>query len=416
VFISRGIYLDGRIVLKILLCHNFYGSAAPSGENTVFLAERKLLKQHVHRVLEFVRYSDKLREKGIAGLVTGACATVWNPFVGSALRRVLEKERPDVMHVHNTFPLLSPSVFHAARGLDTAVVLTLHNFRLFCAAGIPMRDNQPCTLCLDNKSVVPGLRYGCYRNSRAATLPLALMITLHRGMGTWQTCVDHFVALTQFQKDRMTAAGLPGERVSVKPHFYPDPPDAKSWKQREPKVVYVGRLGTEKGIHVLVDAWQRWGRDAPLLEIIGDGPERASLERMVGDRTAGNIVFRGQLPYDAVQQILSGASLLVLPSLCFEGFPMVIREAFALGVPVAASRLGSMPGIVDEGKNGVLFAPGDSLDLLQKIRGVWENTEQAATMAANARQAFEEKYTAQKNYRLLMDIYQKAIIKRRTCS
>lgn len=399
--------------MKILLVHNFYGSSAPSGENTVFLAERDLLVQHGHQVIEFVRHSDDIREKGVFGLVQGACSTPWNPFARSALRRVLEAEQPDVMHVHNTFPLLSPSIFHAARGLGTAVVLTLHNFRLFCAAGIPMRDSRPCTRCLDKKSVVPSLRHGCYRGSRMATLPMAAMIALHRHLGTWRTCVDAFVALTRFQKGKMVDAGLPAERVYVKPHFYPDPPAARPWEQREPKAVYVGRLGTEKGVQVLIGAWQRWGGSAPLLEIIGDGPERARLEKMAGAGLNRNIVFRGQLAYDQTQQALSRSCLLILPSLCFEGFPMVIREAFALGVPVAASRLGSMPDIVDDGKNGVLFTPGDPRDLLQKIQAVWENPAQAAAMAKNARQTFEGRYTAQTNYTLLMDIYQNAVKRRK---
>lgn len=399
--------------MKILLCHNFYGSSAPSGENAVFLAEQELLRQNGHTVIAYTRHSDEIRDTGVIGLAHGACATPWNPFSKAGLRRMLQAEQPDVLHVHNTFPLLSPSIFHAARGLRTAVVLTLHNYRIFCAAGIPMRNGQPCTECLDQQSVAPALRYGCYRNSRLATVPMALMIALHRRLGTWSRQIDGFIALTEFQKNTMVAAGLPAGRVHIKPHFYPDPPVAIPWEQRRPKVVYVGRLGAEKGIQVLIEAWERWGENAPLLEIIGDGPEKKSLEKMARLNTAETLRFYGQLSFADTQQRLAEASLLVLPSLWFEGFPMVIREAFALGVPVAASRLGSMPGIVADGKNGVLFMPGDASDLLQKLQALWQDRNKLADMAVNARREFETRYTAEKNHAMLMAIYRQSMAHRK---
>lgn len=398
---------------KILLCHNFYGSSAPSGENTVFFAERDLLRQHGHTVIEFSRHSDDIRDNGIFGLVRGACATPWNSFSKHALRTILQAEKPDFLHVHNTFPLLSPSIFHAARGLNTAVVFTLHNYRMFCAAGIPMRNSLPCTECLDQKSVLPALKYGCYRHSRAATVPMALMIALHRRMGTWQRQVDAFIALTAFQKHKMADAGLPEDRVHIKPHFYADPPNSLPWKERESRVLYIGRLGSEKGVHALIDAWRQWGEAAPVLEIIGDGPERDNLENTASQNSPVKIRFLGQLPFSDTQQALARSCLLILPSLWFEGFPMVIREAFALGVPVAASRLGSMPDIVTEGQNGVLFTPGDAQDLLRKVRDVWERQERLAVMAVNARKEFEEKYTAGRNYERLMEIYGFAMERRK---
>ena len=362
-----------------------------------------MLRQHGHQVLEFTRHSDDIRDKGVAGLISGACSTPWNPFSKKELQKYLLAEKPDILHVHNTFPLLSPSIFHAVRRLNTAVVFTLHNYRVFCAAGIPMRENLPCTECLDKRSAFPALKYGCYRNSRAATVPMALMIAIHRRLGTWQKRVDAFIALTAFQKRKMAEAGLPEDRIYVKPHFYADPPDALPWQDREPKVVFIGRLGMEKGLHVLIDAWKQWGEEAPVLEIVGDGPERVALERQVGG--TGNIRFMGQLAFGETQKILARACLLILPSLWFEGFPMVIREAFALGVPVAASRLGSMPDIVTDGKDGVFFTPGDAGDLLERISSIWRKPEALAVMAENARKTFEERYTAERNYEALMEIY-----------
>jgi glycosyltransferase involved in cell wall biosynthesis len=399
--------------VKILLVHNFYGSSAPSGENSVFIAESELLRQHGHNVVEFTRHSDEIRKSGLGGIVRGALSAAWNPFMKRRLRRIIEKEQPDIMHVHNTFPLLSPAVFYAAKGFFTATILTVHNYRIFCAAGIPVRNEIVCTECLDQCSVIPALRYGCYRNSRLATLPMIAMIALHRKLDTWGRHVDAFIALTDFQREKLIEAGLPKDRVYVKPHFYPDPPAPVAWQERQDRVVYVGRLGAYKGVHLLVEAWQQWGSDAPKLEIIGEGPERKQLEQMAatGPWPDQRISFVGQLSFLEAQARLAKARLLVLPSLCFEGFPMVIREAFALGVPVVASRIGALEEIVDHGKNGVLFTPGSSEDLLASVKKIWKGRE-LESMARAARETFEEKYTAEKNYRQLVDIYEKAIARR----
>jgi len=396
--------------LKVLLVHNFYGSSAPSGENMVYTAERELLGQHGHTVIEFTRHSDEIRDRGAFGVLRGAFATPWNPFSKRALQSVLEKEEPDVMHVHNTFPLISPSIFHATKGLDTATILTLHNYRTFCAAGIPMHDNVPCTECLDTQSISPALRYGCYRKNRVATLPLATMIALHRRVKTWERHVDAFVALSEFQKDRMVRAGLAEENVHIKPPFYVNPPTPLPWEKRESKVVFVGRLGMEKGLYILIDAWKQWGREAPQLEIIGDGPERATLQKSVkGNGIEDKISFLGQLPSLEVQKRLRLARLLVLPSLCFEGFPMTIIEAFSLGVPVAASDIGPLSDIVKNGETGILHQAGNALSLYQTMKEIWDESGRLCSLGQGARQEFDKKYTADANYENLMKIYDAAI-------
>jgi len=397
--------------MKILLVHNFYGSSAPSGENTVFFAEKNMLQSQGHQIIEFTRHSDEIRNIGAWGTIKGACSTPWNPFSKSQLRCVLKNEKPDVMHVHNTFPLLSPAIFHAAYKFKTATVLTLHNYRIFCAAGTPMRNSLPCTECLDKQSSLPALKYGCYRNNRMATLPMALMIWLHKNIGTWRNEVDALIALTEFQKNKMLSAGLPADRIFIKPHFYPEPiPNPVPWNSRESRAVFVGRLSSEKGIFTLIDAWRKWGATAPHLDIIGDGPDRRKLKSKVhASRIGGMIRFTGQLPFSEVQRRLSRSRLLILPSLCFEGFPMTIREAFALGVPVAASRLGSLPYIVTDQQNGVLFSPGDSHDMFRTLKKLWETPERMSAMAKNARKEFEEKYTSEINHGLLMGIYRSAI-------
>jgi glycosyltransferase involved in cell wall biosynthesis len=185
------------------------------------------------------------------------------PWSARAIRQAVARFLPDVVHVHNTFPLISPSIFHALAGTGVARVLTLHNYRLFCPAAIPMRAGQVCTDCLDRRSVLPALQHGCYRNSRLATVPLALNVALHRAAGTWAHQVDAFIALTEFQRQRVVDAGLPASRVFVKPNFYPGNPAVVPWGQRQPYVVFAGRLTAEKGVATLIRAWQLWGPRRP---------------------------------------------------------------------------------------------------------------------------------------------------------
>lgn len=400
--------------MKILLVHNYYGSQSPSGENSVFNSETRMLREHGHQVIEYTRHSDEIRQQGWGGLLKGAASVPWNPFSLRKIRNLIEKEKPDVMHVHNTFPLLSPLIFYATHGTKTVNVLTLHNYRLFCASAILMRNDKPCTLCLDQSSVIAAIKYGCYRESRLATLPLAFSISLHRKIKTWQKQVDAFISLTEFQRNMMVKAGLPSEAVYVKPHFYSDPPMPIERSCRENKAIFIGRLGPEKGVRLLLDAWQAWGPDAPHLEIIGSGPEEDQLKQRSNTYGLNNkIKFLGQQSFQQTLNRLQQAKILLLPSLCFEGFPMVIREAFALGVPIVASRLGSMTCLVEEQKNGFLFEPGNTIDLLHVLKKAWKNQDNLARMGEAARATFESQYTAQANYHRLMDIYRAAILSRR---
>jgi len=394
--------------MKILLAHNYYGSSAPSGENQVFEAEGNLLRQRNHEVYEFIRHSDAIRAKGIRGAVQGALSTPWNPFAAREIQQVVETVHPEVVHVHNTFPLLSPSVFHAI-GHRAARVLTLHNYRLFCPAAIPMRAGRVCTDCLDSHSIWPSLQHGCYRDSRLATLPLAVNVALHRNLGTWTRQIDAFIALTEFQRERMIAAGLPADRVHVKPNFYPGNPAMLPWADRQNNVVFAGRLTTEKGVRALVEAWLLWGTSAPELRIVGDGELRQELEQLAATVPEIPIRFLGQLAGTAAQEEIAHARLLVLPSEWFEGFPMVVREAFAFGTPAAVSNIGPLPSIVRQGENGMVFEPANPRSLLNAVHSIWEKGDELARLAEGARRSYEQLYNEDANYRALMMIYEQAV-------
>jgi glycosyltransferase involved in cell wall biosynthesis len=260
---------------------------------------------------------------------------------------------------------------------------------------------------------LPSIRHGCYRNSRIATLPLAISVELHRRIGTWTENVDAFISLSDFQRDRMASAGLPATRTYVKPNFCPDPPEVIEWRRREDQVVYVGRLSPEKGVESLVRAWLQWGQNAPRLKLIGDGPLSQMLRRMAGDQPYARIEFTGQVVPAIAKAEIARARMLVVPSEGFEGFPMVVADALASGTPVAASRIGPLPELVGDGISGTLFEAGDPSSILNEVMRVWHTPGKLERLSKGARSAYERSYTTLTNYRTLMTIYQDAIKHRR---
>lgn len=397
--------------MKVLCVHNYYGSSAPSGENIVFEAETALLERRGHDVTKFLRHSDDIRRQGPWGTLRGGLSTPWNAQSVSAIRREVERCQPDVVHVHNTFPLLSPAILRSM-GDRPARVMTLHNYRLFCAAAVLMRAGRVCMECLKRRSSWPALKYGCYRWSRLATAPLALSISLHRRIDTWANHVDAFIALTPFQQRLMIQAGLPHVRVHVKPNFYPGNPRPIPWPQREECVVFVGRLSAEKGVEDLLRAWLLWGESAPELRIVGEGPLRQALQELASSKPGVPIRFLGQLPAAEAESQIARARLLVLPSTWFETFGMVLLEAFAYGTPAAVSDIGPLPSIVRDGKEGVVFEPSDHASLLDKVRLAWGAPGMLEHLSKGAREAFDAKYNEDSNYEMLMGIYAAALAKR----
>lgn len=390
--------------MKILLVHNSYGSDAPSGENVVFESEKAMLRAKGHQVQTFERHSDDIRKMGSLGTLIGASSVPWNPRSFAEIRRKLREFRPNLVHVHNTFPLISPAIFPAARG--TARVLTLHNYRLFCAAGTPMRNAQVCTDCLDRKSVWPALKHGCYRGSRVATLPISAGIALHRYRDTWQHDVEAFIALTEFQRIEMIKAGLPPEKIFVRPNSVESSRGALPFDQRPNRIVFVGRLSTEKGLNDLIDTWKKWGRGAPELLIIGDGPLRSDLEAL--SKNMPNVRLLGQLSQADTRREVGASRLLVLPSRSLETFGLVVIEAFAVGTPVIASDIGPLPLLVANGE-GATFRTGQPDSLLKELQKLWAHQPALKAMAERAFASWKSHYSQEQNYKLLLKIYERAL-------
>jgi glycosyltransferase involved in cell wall biosynthesis len=394
--------------LRVVVVHNYYGSSAPSGENNAVDAEMRMLTDAGHDVHLFSRQSDQIREIGWQGLVHGGMTYTLNPFEMKRFRNFLNATRPDIVHVHNTFPLISPAVFWMI-GDRAASVVTLHNYRLFCAGALLLRDGVVCTKCLDEDSVRSAVRYGCYRESRLASLPVASSIAFHKSIGTWQSRVDGFIALTEFQRDTLIAAGLPGDRLHVKPNFFSGSPSVVPWDERSDTALFVGRLSEEKGVEYLIRAWLELGARAPLLRIIGDGPLRADLDRLARSRGPANIEFLGAAVPQTVMREVAVAKMLIVPSIWFEGFPMVLLEALAAGTPCAVSNIGSPPTIIEDGTNGLVFEARSSKAIADLCARVWDDDVLLSRLSQGARASFDASYTEQINHRRLMEIYARAL-------
>jgi glycosyltransferase involved in cell wall biosynthesis len=300
--------------------------------------------------------------------------------------------------------LISPAAYYACQDEDIPVVQTCHNFRFFCVEGTFFRDGRVCEECLKH-GALRSLKYGCYHGSKAQTLPAATVVWFHQRKKTWAKQIDVFIALTKFAREKYIQAGLPTDRIVVKPNFMNHPPEP--CYEHKGYAIFLGRLTPEKGVVTLLAAWKKLA-DVPL-KILGDGAQRPELEKIVQQERLSNVEFLGHLQHAEAVQWLRNAYFLVQPSIWYESFPLTIREAFACGKPVVASRLGAMAAIIEDGRTGLLFEPGNPDDLAAKVRWLVENEDAIQEMGQAARAEFEAKYTAERNYEMLMKIYEMAI-------
>jgi len=428
--------------MRILLVHNYYGSSAPSGENRVFESEKEMLKEHGETVDVYTRHSDEIRLvnggapllvglRKVFNLVKGALCTIGNPFAAHALAQKIREFHPDIVHIHNQFPLISPLAIRAAHRSGAKVVMTLHNYRTVCAAGVPTRNGQVCTecfktsdlgrdgclrastspdqtykvnvsnlseFCKGQRTIWPAIRNRCYRGSLLATVPLALNIWLYRKC--WAKWVDRFVVLSDFQRNRMIECGFPAEKIRVKGNFL------RSFARNEGAIpaerhgcVYVGRLSDEKGVRVLIEAWRVLGARAPELTIMGDGDRRSEYENLATGLAIG---FAGQLSHENVMRRLESMCCLIQPTVCWETFGLTVVEAASVGTPAIVSDLGALPSLIEG--CGSTFKAGDSKSLAKAVgdmltRSDWDE------MSRRAKQIAMERYSVENNYRQLQSIY-----------
>ena len=384
--------------MKILFCHNFYQQ--PGGEDQSFTAEAYLLEEHGHRVLRFIRHNDEIARMKCFDVAPRA---IWNWDTFHELRELIRWERPSVMNCTNIFPLISPAAYYAARAEGVPIVQSLRNYRLFCLNACFLRNDRVCEDCLGKGVPWPGFLHGCYRSSRTASAVVAAMLSLHRGMRTWTRMVDRYYTLTEFSRRKFIEGGLPDRKVAVKPNFiHPDPGPGNG---QGGYAVFIGRLSPEKGIKTLLSAWSQLGGRLPL-KIIGDGPLAVSV-KAAANQTVG-IDWLGRRQHQEVLGLLGEAACLVMPSIWYETFGRTIIEAYAKGTPVVASRLGAMAELVHDGRTGLLFEPGNPADLALKIHALLDDPARTIGMRRAARREYEDKYTAETNYRMMIAIFEEA--------
>ncbi len=386
--------------MRIAILHTLYRERG--GEDAVVEAEVGLLRRRGHAVEAVVFRNHELEALPAWEQVVRA---LWNRQAVQRVHEMVRRERPAVVHVHNTFPAASPAVIRAASREGAAVVATLHNYRLACVNALLFREGRVCEDCI-GRLPWRGVLYGCWRG-RPESAVVAAMLGLHRALGTWEE-VDIFIALTDFARERLVAAGLPADRIRVKPNFvHPDPGPGEGIGRF---AVFVGRLSPEKGVGTLLRAWSRLAGHVPL-RIVGDGPLRGEVEQAASRMPA--LEFLGpKAPVD-VYALMGQAAFLLFPSECYENFPLVLAEAFAKGLPVVCSGIGSHGSLVEHGRTGLHFRPGDPEDLVEKVNWMVAHPKRVLEMRREARREYEEKYTAEGNYEMLMRIYEEAIEHRR---
>jgi glycosyltransferase involved in cell wall biosynthesis len=393
--------------MVILLIHNFY--QRPGGEDARVRQERNLLASHGHRIVEYTRQSKEITLNGLGSRIRLGAGALWSKRTYRELRSLLARERPDVAHVHNTVPLISPAAYYACQEAGVPVIQTLHNFRLLCASGYLLREGRICEECLEH-TLFRGVWHRCYKDSVSASAAIALMLASQRALGTWKQRVDCYIACTEFARGKFIEGGLSAEKIVVKPCFVHPDPGLRTGPGET--VLFVGRLSPEKGLRTLIAAWGHLGSRVPL-RIAGDGPLRTALEVEIKQRGLVGVEMLGQLSGENILAEMKRARFLVFPSEWYEGLPLTLAEAFACGVPLVASRIGSMIELVQDGRTGLHFTPGDPEDLAAKIEWAWMRPEAMEEMGLNARAEFEENYLAERNYQTLMRINERVIQSRR---
>lgn len=387
--------------MRILQVHNAYQYY--SGEDVVVKAEGEMLRRHGHEVDAWHVRSDGLDSLGPWGRLAVALRSVWSPKTfREALRRFAQR-RPDVVHVHNTIPLISPSIYTACHRAGIPVVHTLHNFKIFCPGAFLYRDGAVCEDCLREAVPVSCIRHACYRDSRMQTAVAALGLVINRILGTYRRHVTRYIALSGFASRKFAEAGLPAGRIDIKPNFVGE--EIAPGAHEGGYALFAGKLEALKGVPTLLEAWAKLTSPYPL-KIVGRGP----LEAAVRSASSLGVEYCGSVDREHVMALMRDAAFVVFPSEWYEGFPMVIAEAFAAGTPVVASRLGSMEDIVKDGLSGWLFEAGNAGALADAAGRAVADAAERESRGANARRQYEERYTEDANCCMLMEIYTRARI------
>jgi glycosyltransferase involved in cell wall biosynthesis len=377
---------------KVLIAHNRYQQLG--GEDTVVDTEGKLLKDNGHDVLLYLKDNSAIDDISKMDLLT---MTLWSKSTVKEVSNAIDGFKPDIIHVHNTFPLLSPSIYWVAAKHQVPVVQTIHNFRLSCLQASFLRNEKICLDCLGH---VPwkGVIHKCYKKSYKYSAVLAMMLQFHKLLGTYKNKVPIFIALNGFCKNKLIEMGLPKEKIHIKPNFVDVNNMDLDKKMGNP--LFVGRISTEKGIQTLAKSIKKL--PSIMFDIVGDGPEKYLLKKLP------NVRLLGLLNQDSVYRLMRKAPFLILPSICYENMPRTLVESFGNGTPIIASNRGALSELIEHKKTGLLFDVGSSDHLKDTVLWAFNNPERMLQMGINAKNIYMQQYTSQSNYQQLMTIYNQA--------
>jgi len=379
-------------------------TSSEGGEDSVVQTECEILKKNNEEIDFYERNNNEIEALSLIKKLACLSSLSWSQNTYKELRRRISLFRPDVVHFHNIFYMMTPSVYDACRDEGVPIVQSQHNYRLMCSNGLFYRDNHVCEDCLHH-SLWEGFKHKCFKNSYVYSFFLARMLMKHKRLNTWIDKVDHYIVATNFTKQKYIQSGLSEKKITVKPH------SVFSSTNFSPKsngyALYVGRLSHEKGVQIMLNAWEKI-KEIPL-KIMGEGPLIGKLQAFVKEKSIANVEFLGFLAREEYENKIQGAKFLVIPSICYENFPRILSEAYSRGIPVLASRFGSMPELIEEKVTGLTFEAGNSDDLARKVQ--WANTNHDALreMSIGAKKYFDEKFSFQKNYEILKRVYEKVI-------
>lgn len=387
--------------MKVLFIHNKYKQYG--GEDVAVELETTVLIKRGHTVRTIL--FDNSTVAGLFSKIFNGIRSVYNFAAAAEISKAIHQFKPDIIHIHNVFFIASPSVIEAADRHKIPVILTLHNYRLICANGLLLRNNQVCELCRQKKFPLAGIKYKCYRNSAAESALVIAITGIHKFRNTWKNKVSRYIILNEFSRSKLLYSSLdvPEYKMVTKPNFVPDPGEGNN--DREDFFLFAGRIAKEKGVHILAKAFA--GMPEHKIIIAGDGPERKLLMQEFGSYP--NIYFTGQMEKKQVIETMKRCKAFICPSIWYEGAPLTIIEAFATSTPVIASRLGSMEESIIDGFNGLHFTAGDADDLRRKIEFFINELKMHPMFYKNARQTYLEKYHEDTHYDAILKIYQNAI-------
>lgn len=385
--------------MKILIVHNYY--QIPGGEDSVLFNEKRLLEENGNEVYVYSRNNIDLKKFNTIQKICLPINLVFSLRTYYDIKKIIKSKNIDILHVHNTISLISPSVYYAAFSSNVPIVQTIHNFRLLCPAATFYRDNTVCEQCITN-GLKCALKYNCYRNSKLQTLACVLSMRIHRMLGTYKKL--NYICLTEFNKEKLlNLKQVDIKKVFIKPNFVDCNSPVIPYNKRKNQFVFAGRLDKTKGVDKLFYAWNKMGESAPKLLICGTGPLENWCKQFIKKNNLANVKMLGFIENDQVRKIISTSKALILPSQWYEGFPMSIVESFSVGTPVIGSDIGNIGSIIIDEVNGLKISPNSVEGLVNAIESFEDKN-----LVSNTFQYYRDNYTSETNYHTLLNIYQSA--------